>query len=107
LLELYDELVIAIRCSRLFTGERFSTGPATVLLDGEKIVGVESRDLRLDESWTVYDYPSATVLPGLIDTHVHLVADSEAGALHRVPELDGKHWTRSSLKVCDGNWPPA
>jgi len=39
LLELYDELVIAIRCSRLFTGERFSAGPATLLLDGEKIIG--------------------------------------------------------------------
>jgi len=90
LLELYDELVIAIRCSRLFTGERFSAGPATVLLDGEKIVGVESRDVQLDESWTLYDYPSATVLPGLIDTHVHLVADSEVGALDRVPELDGE-----------------
>ena len=90
LLELYDELVIAIRCSRLFTGERFSAGPATLLLDGEKIIGVESRDVQLDESWTIYDYPSATVLPGLIDTHVHLVADSEIGALDRAPGLDGE-----------------
>ncbi|HXD25165.1 MAG TPA: amidohydrolase family protein [Propionibacteriaceae bacterium] len=90
LLELYDELVIAIRCSRLFTGERFSAGPATLLLDGEKIIGVESRDVQLDESWTIYDYPSATVHPGLIDTHVHLVADSEVGALDRAPRLDGE-----------------
>ena len=90
LLELYDELVIAIRCSRLFTGERFSAGPATLLLDGEKIIGVESRDVQLDESWTIYDYQSATVLPGLIDTHVHLVADSEVGALDRAPGLDGE-----------------
>ena len=90
LLELYDELVIAIRCSRLFTGERFSAGPATLLLDGEKIIGVESRDVQLDESWTIYDYPRATVLPGLIDTHVHLVADSEVGALDRAPGLDGE-----------------
>ena len=86
-LRLYDELVIAIRCSRLFSGERFSDGPATVLLDGGKIAGIESRMVELDASWTVHDYPSATVLPGLIDTHVHLAADSEAGALDRVPEL--------------------
>jgi hypothetical protein len=33
------------------------------------------------------DLPTATVLPGLIDTHVHLVADSEVGALDRVPGL--------------------
>jgi imidazolonepropionase-like amidohydrolase len=84
---LYDELVIAIRCSRLFTGQRFSAGPATVLLEGGKIVGVESRDVEFDESWEVYDYRSATVLPGLIDTHVHLVADSEVGALDRLPGL--------------------
>ena len=79
--------MIAIRCSRLFSGERFSGGPATVLLDGGKIAGIESRQVELDASWKVYDYPSATVLPGLIDTHVHLVADSEVGALDRVPEL--------------------
>jgi hypothetical protein len=32
-LEQYDELVIAIRVSRLVTGEEFTEGPATVLLD--------------------------------------------------------------------------
>ena len=30
------------------------------------------------------------MLPGLIDTHVHLVADSEVGALDRAPGLDGE-----------------
>jgi imidazolonepropionase-like amidohydrolase len=62
-------------------------GPATVLLDQEKIVGVETGHVELDESWHVAEYPTATVLPGLIDTHVHLVADSEVGALDRVPGL--------------------
>ena len=69
----YDVLVMAIRCSRVFTGEQFSNGPATVLLDQEKIVGVETGHVELDESWQVAEYPTATVLPGLIDTHVHLV----------------------------------
>jgi imidazolonepropionase-like amidohydrolase len=80
-------LVMAIRCSRLFTGEQFGEGPATVLLDQEMIVGVETGHVELDESWQVAEYPEATVLPGLIDTHVHLVADSEVGALDRVPGL--------------------
>jgi hypothetical protein len=35
----------------------------------------------------VAEYPTATVLPGLIDTHVHLVAGSGVGALDRVPGL--------------------
>jgi imidazolonepropionase-like amidohydrolase len=71
----------------MFTGQRFSEGPATVLLDQEKIIGVETRHLELDESWQVVEYRNATVLPGLIDTHVHLVADSQLGALDRVPGL--------------------
>jgi imidazolonepropionase-like amidohydrolase len=78
---------MAIRCLRVFTGERFSEGPATVFLDQEKIVGVDSGDVALDESWQVVEYPTATVLPGIIDTHVHLVADSKLGALDRVPGL--------------------
>jgi hypothetical protein len=85
--EQYDELVMAIRCSRVFTGEQFSEGPATVLLDRGKIVGVETGHTQLNESWQVAEYPNATVLPGLVDTHVHLVADSEVGALDRVSGL--------------------
>ena len=52
-----------------------------------KIVGVETEHVELDESLQVAEYPTATVLPGLIDSHVHLVADSEVGALDRVPGL--------------------
>jgi imidazolonepropionase-like amidohydrolase len=78
---------MAIRCSRLFTGEQFSEGQATVILDRGKIVGVETGHIQLNESWQVAEYPNATVLPGLIDTHVHLVADSEVGALDRVSGL--------------------
>jgi imidazolonepropionase-like amidohydrolase len=85
--EQYDGLVIAIRCSRMFTGERFSQAPVTVLVDGKKIIGVETGHIDLDESWEVAEYPNATVLLGLIDTHVHLVADNEVGALDRVPAL--------------------
>jgi len=33
LLELYDELVIAIRCSRLFTGERSAAAGVTTVRD--------------------------------------------------------------------------
>jgi hypothetical protein len=48
---------MAIRCSRVFTGEQFGEGPATVLLDQEKIVGVETGHVELDESWQVAEYP--------------------------------------------------
>jgi hypothetical protein len=55
---------MAIRCSRVFTAEQFSEGPTTVLLDQEKIVGVETGHVDLDQSWQVAEYPTATVLPG-------------------------------------------
>jgi imidazolonepropionase-like amidohydrolase len=78
---------MAIRCARMFTGEQFSDGPATVLLDREKIIGVETGHIELDKSWQIVEFANSTVLPGLIDTHVHLVADSKFGALDRVPGL--------------------
>ncbi len=79
--------MIVVRCARLFDGERFRTSP-TVLGDDGVIVGVETEHLELDERWRVIDGgEDATVLPGLIDTHTHLVADSKLGALDRVPGM--------------------
>ncbi|HSU35816.1 MAG TPA: amidohydrolase family protein [Propionibacteriaceae bacterium] len=79
--------MIAIQCSRLFDGETFRAGGATVLIEENRIVAVESGFPRLGEQWEVLSYSDATVLPGLIDTHVHLVGDSRPGALDRVPGL--------------------
>ena len=79
--------MIAIQCSRLFDGETFSAGAATVLIEENMIVAVESGFPTLGEEWEVVRHSDATVLPGLIDTHVHLVGDSRPGALDRVPGL--------------------
>ncbi len=79
--------MLAVRCARLFDGDRFRSG-ATVIIDGGVIVGVESERLELDAYWQVIDCGAdTTVLPGLIDTHTHLVADSTVGALDRVPGM--------------------
>ena len=76
---------LAIRTGRLFDGERFSTGPATVLIDDGRIFAVEQSFPEPGADWQLVDAENATVLPGLFDTHVHLVADSAMGALDRVP----------------------
>jgi len=78
--------VLALRCAQVFDGERFSAGPATVLLDAGRVVGVESGHPEVAEPWQVIDYRTATAVPGLIDTHVHLTCDSRPGALDRVPQ---------------------
>ncbi|WP_405069708.1 amidohydrolase family protein [Kribbella sp. NBC_01510] len=59
-------------------------GGVTVLIDDGRIFGVEAATYDLPADCALYDHGDATVLPGLIDTHVHLVADSGPMALDRV-----------------------
>jgi imidazolonepropionase-like amidohydrolase len=72
----------AIRAAHAFDGTRFLTGGATVLIDGDRIVGVESGRIDLPDSVRVTQY-DGTVLPGLIDCHTHMVADATFGGLER------------------------
>lgn len=73
----------ALRCARVFDGEQFTAGLATVVLDADTIVGVEDGHPDLGTDCQVVDVTDLTALPGLIDTHVHLVCDSRPGALDR------------------------
>jgi imidazolonepropionase-like amidohydrolase len=65
--------VFAIRANHAFDGEDFRVGGATVLLEGGRIVAVEPAAHEPPSDCELADYGDATVLPGLIDTHVHLV----------------------------------
>jgi imidazolonepropionase-like amidohydrolase len=76
--------VYAVRAGACFDGEWFVAGGTTVLVDDGAILGVEPVGYEAPAECRVYDYGEATVLPGLIDTHVHLVADSGPMALDRV-----------------------
>jgi len=76
--------MLAIRAPRLFDGERFSTGGVTVLTEAGRIRSVEKGYPGVGPEWQVIEFDDATVLPGLIDTHVHLAADSKVDALDRI-----------------------
>jgi imidazolonepropionase-like amidohydrolase len=88
----------ALRASQVYDGSAF-LGAGTELVDGERIVGVEPGHSELSRDVDVVTY-AGTLLPGLVDCHVHLVSNGDLGALERAgaatdAELDGQ--IRASL----------
>ncbi|MGY1725713.1 amidohydrolase family protein [Geodermatophilus sp. SYSU D01062] len=76
-----------IRAARAFDGERALPGGAAVFVENDRIAGVEPAAASVPDGWPVHDFGDATVLPGLVDVHVHLCADGRNGALQRLPGL--------------------
>ncbi|MGL4174172.1 MAG: amidohydrolase family protein [Actinomycetota bacterium] len=79
-----------IRSGRAFDGDRFFSGGAWVLVSEGRILAFETAAIAPPADVPLIDRPQGTLLPGLIDTHVHLVAGSEPDALtldqHRTAE---------------------
>jgi imidazolonepropionase-like amidohydrolase len=78
--------MFAIKAARAFDGEQQLPGGATLLIDDGRIAGIAPAAAPLPESCAVVEFPHATVLPGLIDTHVHLSGDGRDGALDRLAD---------------------
>jgi len=78
------------RAERAFDGERRLPGGALVLVQDGTIVGVEPAAAPTPDGCTVTELPGVTLLPGLIDTHVHLCADGGPRALDQLAELDAR-----------------
>jgi imidazolonepropionase-like amidohydrolase len=76
----------ALRAPTAFDGERFLEGGATVLVEGDRIAGVEGYGFQVPDGVEVTTY-DGTLLPGLVDAHVHLVADGVPGSLEAAPTL--------------------
>ena len=63
----------AVRAARLFDGVTTHTDPLVLLEDG-RITEVRTGPPPADAE--LIDLPGATLLPGLVDTHVHLAFDA-------------------------------
>lgn len=73
----------AYRAGRLFDGDQDRRGGGLILVADGRIVAVESRGAPVPSKYEVTEWPEATLLPGLIDPHVHLCAGAEPDALYR------------------------
>ena len=90
-----------VSAGHAFDGSQFLPAGAQVLVDGGLIVAVEPQHSPYPGGWPVIDLPSGTVLPGLIDTHVHLVGGGEPDALAlnaRRPGAEREQVIRRSLQ---------
>ena len=72
----------ALRARVAFDGVTFVPEGLTVLVEGGLIVGVEPFGWELPTECSVTDF-DGTLLPGLIDAHVHLVANGDLGSLEQ------------------------
>jgi imidazolonepropionase-like amidohydrolase len=70
-----------MRVARIFDGERLHPDGGVVVAAGGRI-----SEVRLGEHPDSVELIDGTLLPGLIDCHVHLCADAGPGALDRVPD---------------------
>jgi len=70
--------VLALRCARLLPGERLPpVERAILLLDGGKVVAVGSDDAPGRSLPRLVDLGDVTLMPGLVDAHVHLCFDDD------------------------------
>ncbi|MFC7619968.1 amidohydrolase family protein [Microlunatus sp. GCM10028923] len=80
--------LVAVRAARLFDGASGTLiADPCVVLDGTKIVEITS-GTAAPEGATVVEFAGATLLPGLIDTHVHLCFDASDDVVARLAERD-------------------
>jgi imidazolonepropionase-like amidohydrolase len=78
-----------IRSARLFDGHAFVDRP-TLLVEGGAVVSVGE---ALPESVEIVDLGDATVLPGFVDCHQHLVFDGSGTLEHQVSGIDDEALT--------------
>ena len=82
------DTLLVVRAGRLFDGER-SSGPSTVLISGGQIVDVDTTGATPPAHAEVVDLGrDVSMLPGLIDAHVHLAFDASTDVVTSIGAVD-------------------
>jgi imidazolonepropionase-like amidohydrolase len=71
----------AYRADRVFDGEHLRPEGSLVLVRDGLVVGVEPTGTEVPAEFELIKRPGTTLVPGLVDCHVHLCADGEPDAL--------------------------
>jgi imidazolonepropionase-like amidohydrolase len=75
--------MLAVRGAGLFDGVTSARGPVLILIESGRIVDVDTSGARPPNHAELVDLGGATLLPGLIDAHVHLAFQPDADDLVR------------------------
>ena len=78
--------MLAIRAQGMFDG-RSVVGPAMVLIEDEHIVDVDVTGALPPEGAEVVDFGAATLMPGLIDAHIHLAFNASEDPIGRLEHV--------------------
>ena len=94
-----------LHAAQVFDGTAF-LGPGSVFVDGASIVGVERGHPDPPSGADMVSY-GGTLLPGLVDSHVHLVSNGDIGSLERAgsataEELDAAIQASLAAEVAGG-----
>lgn len=76
--------------ARIFDEKRTEPSqPATIVIEGDRIekVAPAGAQVSIEDGTTVIDAAGRILLPGLIDSHVHIVGDPEPDRLRQMKEL--------------------
>lgn len=80
--------MLAIRAARLFNGVAATRDPL-VLIDGERIVDVDMTGAAEPPTGAqLVDLGDVTLLPGLVDAHLHLALDASADPVGHLASVD-------------------
>ena len=79
--------MLAIRAARLFDGSTVSDRPL-VLVDGSTVVDVDTTGAAPPPHAELVDLGDATLLPGLVDAHVHLALNASATPVAHLADVD-------------------
>jgi imidazolonepropionase-like amidohydrolase len=80
--------VLAIRGNKIFDGERVLSGrDLAIVIDDRKIVNIIAVS-NLSKDVAIHNYGRVTLLPGLVDAHVHLVFPGSADPIRALTDDD-------------------